>query len=177
MRSQPEPFSASYNGWWSDGPSGPCYFPGRFFESDVLKHPVFAVFERLAAGKICEIIISGNFSEENIGRYKKAVVRAQSQLMELLEHRLDAFERFTNDAETELENSAQLPDYERENRLSHLANHKSFVARIRGRLNHLLDVKCSSFDILARLANQDEIDAFLIDGALVRSALEDAEEV
>ncbi|MGF6411478.1 hypothetical protein OKW37_003148 [Paraburkholderia sp. MM5482-R2] len=177
LRSQPEPFSASYNGWLSDGPSGPCYFPGRFFESDVLNHPVFAVFERLAAGKICEIIISGNFSEENISRYKKAVVRAQSQLMELLEHRLDAFERFTNDAETELENSAQLPDYERENRLSHLASHISFVARIRSRLDQLLDIKCSSFDILARLANQDEIDAFLINGALVRSGLQDAGEV
>jgi hypothetical protein len=177
LTSQPEPLSVSYDGWVSDRPAGPYYFPGRFFDSDVLKHPVFAVFERLAAGKICEIIMSGNFSEENISRYKKAVVRAQSQLMELLERRLDAFERFTNDAEAELEDSAQLPDYERENRQSYLASHKSFVARIRGRLAQLLDVKCSSFDILARLANQDEIDAFLINGALVRSALEDTGEV
>lgn len=175
LKSQFDPISSSYNAYWHDRHTGADVHPGRFFASDVLNHPVFAVFERLVAGKICEIIISGNYSEENISRYKKAVVRAQEQLMELMRRRLDSFQNFTDDTERELADSHYLSDVDRQNKEDHLARHKSFVAEIRDRLAQRLDVKCKSFDVLAHLASQDEIDAFLINGALLRSsALEES---
>lgn len=169
LKSQPSPFSISFDGYWNDG-YGSTSWPGTFFKIDVLNHPVFAVFERLVAGKVCEIIISGNYSEANVNRYKAAVVRAQEQLMELIKHRLDSFQNFTKNAERELAESTQLSDYDRQYKEEHLSHHKSFVADIQERLEQHLDAKCRSFDILVRFANQDEIDAFLINGALVRNS-------
>lgn len=66
-----------------------------FFINNVLTHPVFAVFERLVAGRICEIVISGNFSDSNIQRHKDFIYRIQTKLEELMKYRLCAFERFT----------------------------------------------------------------------------------
>lgn len=172
LSTEPNPISVAYNGWDSD--RGNTTFPGlaSFFRVQILGHPVFAAFERLVAGKICELLVSEIYSATNINRHKEAAFRARDQLMELMRRRLDSFDRFTHDHERHIAQSTELDDYGREREREFLRHHISFVTNIRQRIGELLDAKCVSFDMLERLANQGEIEVFVIGGQLLINGAE-----
>jgi len=144
--------------------------PDQFFERKVLTHPVFSLFERLAAGKICEIIISGNYNDSNIERHRNFLSKAKADLFLLMQRRLEAFDSFTEQQVDRIENDLDLSGHDRKDIEARLECHKEFVQKIKGRVSELLDSKLESFDILLQLTSQDDIDVFLIDGHLLVNA-------
>lgn len=165
LKSEPEFYSTGFNYYFNT--SNGLVHPDRSFEGSVLTHSVFAVFERLVAGRICEIVISGNYSDSNISRHKDFISRVQRELEELMSYRLNAFDNFTNEKQFEIDTNLNLNGYDRKNLENQLSSHKSFVERITTKLSDLLSSKCKSFDILSHIMDQDEIDVFLIDGNLL----------
>lgn len=167
LESEQTLFSTGYNYSYLDW--GKNIHPDKFFESKVLRHPVFSVFERLVAGRICEIVLSGNYSDSNIQRHKDFVSRIMSELEKLMERRLNAFDRFTNEQEQNLEHDLSLDGYQRIELKEKLERHVEFVTQIKNEVFDLLGAKLDSFNILSHLMDQDEIDVFLIDGKLLVS--------
>lgn len=168
LRSEPEYYSTGYN-YWFNTHDGRRIHPDQFFEREILSHPVFSVFERLVAGRICEIVLSGNYSDSNIKRHKDFVNRVQRELEKLMEYRLKAFDNFTSEHRQKIEEDMSLSGYDRKNLSDELERHVTFVAQIKDKLFDLLDAKLDSFNVLAHLMDQDEIDVYLIDGKLLVS--------
>lgn len=115
------------------------------FINNVLTHPVFAVFERLVAGRICEIVISGNFSDSNIQRHKDFIYRIQTKLEELMKYRLCAFERFTMEQKNIIDEDLNLTGHDRKELEKNLAEHINFVKEINEKIFSLL--KTSLMDL------------------------------
>lgn len=174
LDSEFSPYSAGFEHYYSAKGSynsigANHVYPSRFFEHNVLTHSVFSLFEHLVAGRICEIVLSGNYSDSNITRHKNFIDRVQREIEELMKARLDAFECFTKDIEQQIENNLNLTGHERNNRKKILESHNSFVSRIKNKIFELLGAKLDSFNVLTHLKNQDEIDVYLINGVLLVS--------
>lgn len=167
LNSEPNFFSTGYNHFYNQ--NNITYYPCRFFEDTVLTHSVFAVFERLVAGRICEIVISGNYSENNISRHKEFICRVKSELEKIMKYKLSAFHKFTEETQQDIETDLNLNGHDINEMKEKLNLHKNFIARIDTKLSDLLCSKYNSFDILSRIMDQDEIDVFLIDGKLLIS--------
>ena len=148
---------------------GILFYPGEFFERKVLTHPVFSLFERLVAGRICEIVLSGNYSDSNIERHTNFINRVQRELEQLMEDRLTAFDSFSNNQKDEIEGNLHLNGFERKRLEAELECHINFVTRMKNTVFELLGAKLDSFNVLTHLKNQDEIDVYLIDGVLLVS--------
>ena len=167
LKSEPYLYSTGYNCWYEY--NGRRTNPDQFFEREVLSHSVFSVFERLVAGRICEIVLSGNYSDSNIKRHKDFVNRVLRELDELMECRLKAFDKFTCERKQKIEEDMSLSGYDRKSLSDELERHVTFVAQIKDKVFDLLDAKLGSFNVLAHLMDQDEIDVYLIDGKLLVS--------
>lgn len=172
LDSEPKFYSTGFNWFYSDAPGSQRFNPDQFFENKVLAHPVFSIFERLVAGRICEVVLSGNYSESNIQRHRCLVNRIRLELESLMKYRLDAFDNFTREQQQKIKEDLHLPGYESKQLAKELEKHISFVARIRDKVCDLLEAKLEGFNVLAHLVNQDKIDVFLIDGKLLVSNLE-----
>lgn len=171
LESEPRNYSTGYNYYYFNN-DGVRYYPDQFFERKVLTHPVFAIFERLVAGRVCEIIISGNYSDSNIQRHIDFISRAQSELQDLISYRLHAFDNFTEERTNQIETNSNLTGYERKNLEQELTQHTDFVKTINKKIFDLLEAKLSSFKILSRLKNQDKITMFILDGKLLINNVE-----
>lgn len=167
LTSEPSYYSTGYNYYFNN--NGQRINPDQFFERKVLSHPVFSVFERLVAGRICEIVLSGNYSDSNITRHKDFVNRVQRELHKLMESRLKAFDNFTYEHKQKIREDMSLSGYDHKNLSEELERHVTFVAQIKDKVFNLLDAKLDSFNVLAHLMDQDEIDVYLIDGKLLIS--------
>ncbi len=168
LDSEPKEYSTGYN-YYFTAYDGRRFNPDQFFESKVLAHPVFSVFERLVAGRICEIVLSGNYSDSNIKRHKDFVSRVQRELEKLMEYRLNAFDNFTSEQKRKIEEDLSLSGYDRKDLSDKLEQHVSFVTRIKDKVFDLLEAKLDGFNVLVRLMDQDEIDVYLIGGTLLVS--------
>ncbi|MEZ8821148.1 hypothetical protein OC523_006790 [Vibrio vulnificus] len=171
IESEPREYSTGFRYYYTMH-NGQRFYPDQFFESKVLAHPVFSVFERLVAGRICEIVLSGNYSDSNIQRHKDFISRVQTELEKIMEYRLNAFHRFTEDQKRKIEEDLSLSGYDRKELNDQLVEHIGFVDRIENKVSGLLEAKLDGFNILAHLMEQDEIDVFLIDGKLLVSNTE-----
>lgn len=165
------PVEVTENGYRS------TYRPHEFVHQ-MMRHSVFAAYERFVAGKICQIVLSGNYSLSNIERSKQSVKRACESIQEIFTPRIQAHKNGIENFEiriAELENSFR-NNYEierygssdnfRDLELS-IKEQLKTITEIEQRLYELLDSKLESFDFLLQLANQDEIDVYLINGAIV----------
>ncbi|MDM3220330.1 hypothetical protein OGV71_01040 [Citrobacter sp. Cf088] len=170
LLSQPQFNSTGYNHFFIV--NGYNFYPSDFFESKVLKHPVFAVFERLVAGRICEIVLSGNYSESNVQRHKSFISRACDELKSMMDYRLNAFNNFTNEQEHNIESDLSLNGYDLERLKGQLLQHNSFVKMINKKISELLVEKLMGFNILSHLVNRDEIHVFIVDGKLIINDIE-----
>lgn len=138
------------------------------FVREVLNQLIFSVFERLVAGRICEIVLSGNYSDSNIKRHKDFISKAQSKIE-------DAMKWHIIDLETCIRNQERQIEQQSMNMTGHQLKHeKDFLNRnifllkeVKRKIYNLLDAKLNSFDVLYQLMSQDEIDVFLIGGNLI----------
>jgi hypothetical protein len=155
----------------------PHYHPVDFVRQ-MMQHSVFAAYERFVAGKICQIVLSGNYSPSNIERSKQSVIRVHDSIHKIFAPRIQAHKQGVDDIKQRLSNleHSHRNGYELQNHdpnetcanLEHsIKQQLNTITEIELKLHDLLDTKLESFDFLLQLANKDEIDVYLINGAIV----------
>lgn len=147
------------------------YLPEDFMRK-MMEHNVFAAYERFVAGKICQIVLSGNYSPSNIERSKQSVIRVQDPIRKVFEKRINAHKEGANQRRRLIHQLDQggdvdIGNWTRFGLKQALSEQLRTIADIEEQLDGLLDAKLESFDFLSRLANTDEIEVYLIDGAIV----------
>lgn len=144
----------------------------RFFNETVIKHPVFSVFERLVAGRICEIVLSGNYSESTIKRHFDFVTHARTKLDKVLNVFLKPLDDYTGRQERKIELDDDLTGWEIKELRTKLEDHRAYVQNMRSELNDKFESKLESFKILSSLREQEEIEIFILDGRLIVNNIE-----
>ncbi|MCP2076128.1 UNVERIFIED_ORG: hypothetical protein J2Y77_005564 [Pseudomonas lini] len=138
----------------------------NFLDQKIIQHPVFIVFERLVAGRICEIMLSGNYSQLNIQRHRRLLRRVIEELRDCLK---EVF-RTLHNGKSQLESSMDDPELklrEREEKNAYLNQHNAGVELLNSRLFAGLDKKLGSLSLLDRIAMKEKLDLYLINGALL----------
>lgn len=159
-----------------NGPKS-SYRPVDFLRQ-MMQHSVFAAYERFVAGKICQIVLSGNYSPSNIERSKKSVIRACESIRKIFTPRIqahkrgiDAFKQRISEFDDAYRDNYEIERFGNGDNVRDLGNsvqeQLKTTNEIEQSLYDLLDSKLDSFDFLLQLANQDEIDVYLINGAIV----------
>ncbi len=140
------------------------------FVRQMMRHNVFAAYERFVAGKICQIVLSGNYSPSNIERNKQSVIRIKSKIREVFEARIKAHKEGVKEYERLIllcKDGSNVNNWTLDGLEEVLSRQRRTVADIEGKLYYLLDAKLESFDVLSQLYNMNEIDVYLINGAIV----------
>lgn len=140
------------------------------FVRKMMRHNVFAVYERFVAAKICQIVLSGNYSPTNIERNKQSVIRVKDTIRKVFEERIKAHKEGAKDYEYRIhqcKDGCDVDNWTLQDLGQALSRQLRTVADIEGQLDGLLDANLESFDFLSRLANRDEIDVYLVNGAIV----------
>lgn len=166
----------TFDGQWEYG-TGPnfSYDPVQFLRK-LMGHNVFAAYERFVAGKICQIVLSGNYSPSNIERSKQSAIRVKDTIRKVFEGRIKAHKEGVKEYENlilQYNNGYDVGNWTLRDLEQVLSRQRRTVTDIEEQLNGLLDAKLESFDFLSRLANRDEIDVYLINGAIVINEQED----
>ncbi|KGV13521.1 hypothetical protein X881_3667 [Burkholderia pseudomallei MSHR4300] len=171
-KANPVPYS-TVDGRWVEV-SGPnwqkSFYDPIQFVRQMMCHNVFAAYERFVAGKICQIVLSGNYAPSNIERSKQSVIRVKDTIREVFEGRITAHKNGAKEYESlilQFNKGYDVGTRTLEDLEHALSRQQQTIADIEGQLDGLLDAKLESFDFLSRLANRDEIDVYLINGAIV----------
>ena len=136
----------------------------------MMRHNVFAAYERFVAGKICQIVLSGNYSPSNLERSKQSVIRMKDSIHKVFEGRIKAHKEGAKEYERlilDCNSGYDVGNWTFEGLEQARSRQLQTIADMEGQLDGLLDAKLESFDFLSRLANRDEIDVYLINGAIV----------
>lgn len=141
--------------------------PSEFFERKLLNHPIFSVFERLVGCRLSEVLISGNFSDENIAKNVRSLRRVIDDIKGQLSLRLSDFREFTRRAELQLSQGYFYFEESNESLQRQLNFHREYVRRIEGKIHSSLDGKLDSFQIIKHLAEREEIELIFLDGVLI----------
>jgi len=163
----------TYDEEWVEvnGPNGQrSSFHPVAFMNQMLRHNVFVAYERFVAGKICQIVLSGNYSPSNIERSKESVIRVKDTIRKVFEDRIKAHTEGAKRYERRIAEYHQGCDigYWTVDRLEDvLSRQRRTIADFEDRLNSLLEAKLESFSFISQLANRDEIDVYLINGSIV----------
>ncbi len=140
------------------------------FVRQMMRHNVFAAYERFVAGKICQIVLSGNYSPSNLERSKQSVIRMKDSIHKVFEGRIKAHKEGAKEYERlilDCNSGYDVGNWTFEGLEQARSRQLQTIADMEGQLDGLLDAKLESFDFLSRLANRDEIDVYLINGAIV----------
>lgn len=164
------PFQTFENIWVEvPGPTSFSYHPVQTV-TEMMRHNVFVAYERFVAGKICQIVLSGNYSPTNIERSKQSVVRVKDSIRTVFGERIEAHKRGAEEYERLIRQCKEgydigywtLQDLEKV-----LSRQRRTLANFECQLDVLLDAKLESFNFISQLANSNEIDVYLINGAIV----------
>ncbi|CAK0081608.1 Uncharacterised protein [Burkholderia pseudomallei] len=171
-QANPVPYR-TFDGQWVEvtGPNRhkSSYHPIDFVRQ-MMRHNIFAAYERFVAGKICQIVLSGNYSPSNIERSKQSVIRVKDTIRKVFEERIKAHKEGAKEYENlilQYNKGYDVGNWTLWELEQVLSRQLRTVADIEGQLDGLLDANLESFDFLSRLANRDEIDVYLINGAIV----------
>lgn len=140
------------------------YHPVMFLRG-MMEHNVFVAYERFVAGKICQIVLSGNYSPSNIERGKNYVIRVKDAIRKVFEGRIKAHKEGAKEYERLILNFGK-GNVEGNWTLDGLKKAHSrqlrTIEEIEKQLDNQLNAKLKSFDFLSQLANEDEIEVYLI---------------
>lgn len=171
-QANPVPHS-TFDQQWVDVP-GPNWNKSSYepidFVRQMMRHNVFAAYERFVAGKICQIVLIGNYSPSNLERSKQSVIRMKDSIRKVFEGRIKAHREGAKEYERlilDCNNGCDVGNWTLEGLEQARSRQLQTIADVERQLDGLLDAKLESFDFLSRLANKDEIDVYLINGAIV----------
>ncbi len=145
------------------------YNPIEFLRQ-MMRHNVFAAYERFLAGKICQIVLSGNYSPSNIERSKQSVVRVKDSIRKVFDGRIEAHKEGAREYEKlilQCNKGYDVDNWTLADLELTLSRQKRSISDIEGQLDELLDTKLESFEFLSRLADKGEIDVYLINGEII----------
>ncbi|PMR74490.1 hypothetical protein C1H69_14735 [Billgrantia endophytica] len=171
-QTKPVPHS-TFNGVYVEvqGPNwGKSSYDPIEFLRQIMRHNVFAAYERFVAGKICQIVLSGNYSPSNIERSKQSVIRVKDTIYRVFEGRIKAHKEGVKEYERLIlqhQNGYGMGNWTIEDLEKVHSRQIETIADIEVQLNGLLDAKLESFDFLSQLANKDEIEVYIINGEIV----------
>lgn len=139
---------------------------------DLMGHSVFAAYERYAAGRACQVVLSGNYSQSNIGRHKRALQRVRDSIRKVFDERMERhhrgvefFQKIINNLNRGFDESGWT--IESTHRSLNLQN--SVIKVLENELCALLDARIADFDALAQIFRKGKFQILVIDGAMIFS--------
>ncbi|ALN60834.1 hypothetical protein GLE_5493 [Lysobacter enzymogenes] len=157
---------------WTPQPDNSSFNPVEFMRR-MMRHNVFAAYERFVAGKICQIVLSRNYSPSNIKRSKDAAIRVKDTIRKIFEGRIKAHEEGVKEYGRlifQLRNGYEIGGNWTISELEECRSSQELtIINIEKKLCELLDAKLESFDFLSRLSSRDEINVYLTKNVIVIS--------
>lgn len=137
---------------------------------DLMRHSVFAAYERYAAGRACQVVLSGNYSQSNIGRHKRALERVRDSIRKIFDERMERHHRGVEFFQRKLDNlyhgreesNWTMASVQRSLNLQNCA-----IKELEGELYALLDARVADFDALAKIFRKGKFQIIVIDGAMI----------
>ncbi|WP_236189284.1 hypothetical protein [Pseudomonas pharyngis] len=137
-----------------------------FLDRQIMQHPVFLLFESLVAGRICEVLLSGNYSELNIHRQRRSLGKAINELRSCLDDVFRTLENGSEQLKKEMDNR-DITRREYDEIKVFLQQHDAGRELLESRLSAALDQKLDGLDLLERITWKEKIELYLVNGALV----------
>lgn len=141
----------------------------------LMQHSVFAAYERYAAGRACQLVLSGNYSTSNIRRHTRALERVRDSIRKVFDERLqrhnrgrEYFRRIIDSINRGYEES----NWTVEAAQSALDTQVSVIEKLKSELYALLDARIVDFDDLAQIFKRGKFQVLVIDGAMIFSEVE-----
>lgn len=142
---------------------------------ELMQHSVFAAYERYAAGRACQVVLSGNYSSTNIGRHKRALERVRDSIRKVFDERMERHERGAEFFRLKIDNlirGCENSNWTVESAQSSLDQQLSVIEKLESELYALLDAKIADFDALAQIFGKGKFEAIVIDGAMIFSEVD-----
>lgn len=141
----------------------------------LMQHSVFAAYERYAAGRACQVVLSGNYSPSNIGRHKRALGRVRDAIRKIFDERIERYKRgvrYLLDLIDNLNRGHEQFNWTVTGAQHALETQRGAIEKLESELYALLDAKIADFDDLAQLFKRGEFQILVIDGAMIFSELD-----
>lgn len=152
--------------WDANTPNQRFFNIEDFLKNQALNHPVFSVFERLAAAKLCELLLSENYSDHNYNRLLRQLTNAATQIRDCFCStitKLDlASERLKREANSLDLNGHQILELTEKSRTHHQG-----IDSLKALLSEKLEGKIKGLEILKRLSSQGEWSVYMVNGVLL----------
>lgn len=142
---------------------------------ELMQHSVFAAYERYAAGRACQVVLSGNYSPSNIGRHKRALERVRDSIRKVFDERMERHERGAEFFRLKIDNlnrGCEESNWTVESAQESLDKQLSVIEKLESELYALLDAKIADFDALARIFGKGKFEVIVIDGAMIFSEVD-----
>lgn len=141
----------------------------------LMQHSVFAAYERYAAGRACQVVLSGNYSPSNIGRHKRALERVRDSIRKVFDERVERHKRGANYFRRIIDNlnrGYEESNWTVETAQCSLDKQLSAIEEIEIELHALLEAKIAGFDDLAQIFKRGKFQILVIDGAMIFSEVD-----
>lgn len=138
----------------------------RFIRYEIITHPVFSLFERLTAGKVCELLLSENYSEHNHLRLRRQLTKVADELRGCLAELFEKLDSATSRTEREA-NDLNITRREADEKNNMLDKHLQGVSGFKDLLIERLEGKIRSLDLLVKVAAKKEWSVYVLNGALI----------
>lgn len=142
---------------------------------ELMQHSVFAAYERYAAGRACQVVLSGNYSPSNIGRHKRALERVRDSIRKIFDERMERHERgaeFFRQKIDNLNRGCEESNWTVESAQNSLDKQLSVIEKLESELYSLLDAKIADFDALAQIFGKGKFEVIVIDGTMIFSEVD-----
>lgn len=141
----------------------------------LMRHSVFAAYERYAAGRACQVVLSGNYSSSNIGRHKKALRRVRDSIRKVFDERMERYNRGAEHFRRIIDNLNRgyvESNWTVEAAQRSLDTQVSVIEKLESELYALLDARIVDFDDLAKIFKRGKFQVLVIDGAMIFSEVD-----
>jgi len=139
---------------------------------ELMRHSVFAAYERYAAGRACQVVLSGNYSPSNIGRHKRALARVRDAIRKIFDERMERHIRGAESFRRKIDNlnrGCEESNWTVESAQYSLDQQLSVIQKLESELYALLDARIADFDALAQIFRNGKFGIIVIDGAMIFS--------
>ncbi|MCV2350812.1 hypothetical protein [Paucibacter sp. Y2R2-4] len=139
---------------------------------ELMQHSVFAAYERYAAARACQVVLSGIYSPSNIGRHKRALEKARDSIRKVFNERLERHTRGADSLRRKINNlkhGYEELNWTAESAQRALNQQLSVIEKLESELHLLLDARIADFDGLAQIFRKGKFDIIVIEGAMIFS--------
>jgi hypothetical protein len=141
----------------------------------LMQHSVFAAYDRYAAGRACQVVLSGIYSSSNIGRHKRALERVRDSIRTVFDERMERYKRgvvFLRQIIDNLYQGFPQPYWTVEGAQRVLDAQLRVIEKLESELYALLDARIADFDDIAKIFKNGKFQVLFIDGAMIFSEVD-----